>query len=257
MIHITQIRHLCPEKKITIDRPLGHREHTFIHFIDSVEVIINDESVITEPHTCLLYRPAFPQFYRSLNPMIHDWFHFTVDDGTLFDKLLLPTNSLLCPSHCEFITPLVKEMEYEFFSSKPMSKLLISEKATELFIKLSRALGDEAPYLSSTDTEARFRDLRGEIFGDLSHPWTVPEMASRVALSPSRFYADYKSIFGNPPMTDLIRARVDAARNALSFSTEPIAEIASSLGYANVTHFNRQFKSLCGVSPSEYRKSSR
>ena len=36
--------------------------------------------------------------------------------------------------------------------------------------------------------------------------------------------------------------------------SDKIEEIATSLGYANTTHFIRQFKDKVGVSPSNYRK---
>ena len=51
-----------------------------------------------------------------------------------------------------------------------------------------------------------------------------------------------------------IRARIDAAKNALAFTDQPVARIAENLGYNNLTHFIRQFKALTGVSPSVYRK---
>ncbi len=257
MITLTEIRHMWPEKYILIDRPQGLNVYTFLHFINSVEVVINGQSVITKPHTCLIYSPKTPQLYRYNSPMIHDWFHFTVDDDEYFKKVSLPTDVLLSPSHSEFITPIVKELEHEFFSDKSMGEALMSAKAEELFIKLSRAVAGEIPYGVSLDTEERFRELRGDVFSDLSYTWTVPEMAKRVGLSPSRFYSTYRSVFGNSPMNDIISARIDAAKNMLSFGNLHINQISEKLGYNNVTHFMRQFASVVGKTPGEYRKSSR
>ena len=257
MILLTEIRHMWPEKHILIDRPQGVNTYTFLHFINTVEVVIDGLSVITKPHTCLIYSPKTPQLYRYNAPMVHDWFHFTVDDPDYFSKISLPTDVLLTPSHSEFITPIVKELEHEFFSDKSMGSKLMSAKSEELFIKLSRAVAGETPYGVSLDTEDRFRELRSDIFSDLSYPWTVPEMAKRVGLSPSRFYSTYRSVFGNSPMNDLINARIDAAKNKLTFGNLHVNQISDELGYNNVTHFMRQFLSSVGMSPGEYRKSSR
>ncbi len=257
MIDLTEIRHMWPEKYIIIDRPQGLSVYTFLHFISSVEVIINGRSFVTKPHTCLIYSPKTPQMFRSFVPMVHDWFHFTVNDPDYFAKISLPTDTLLSPTHSEFITPIVKELEHEFFSDKNMGNSLMSVKSEELFIKLSRAVSGEIPYGVSLDTEERFRELRSDIFSDLSHPWTVPEMAERVRLSPSRFYSTYRSVFGNSPMNDLISARIDAAKNRLTFGNLSVKKISEELGYNNVTHFMRQFLSSVGMSPGEYRKSSR
>ena len=80
-------------------------------------------------------------------------------------------------------------------------------------------------------------------------------MAGRVGLSKSRFYTIYKNIYGNSPIDDLIRARIDSAKNALQFSSTSISEIAENLGYNNLTHFMRQFKGMTGMIPDQYRKS--
>ena len=36
--------------------------------------------------------------------------------------------------------------------------------------------------------------------------------------------------------------------------TKKIIQIAEALGYQNVAHFIRQFKSFVGITPSQYRK---
>lgn len=257
MIRLTEIRHMWPEKNFEINRPLGHEMYTFLHFINSVEVVIDGRSTVVKPNTCLIYLPGTPQLYRYNAPIVHDWFHFTLNDKGFFEKISLSTDALLNPSHSEFISPIVRELEHEFFSDKSMGEALMSAKAEELFIKLSRAVSGETPYGVSLDTEERFRELRGDVFSDLSYPWTVPEMARRVGLSPSRFYSTYRSVFGNSPVNDLICARIDAAKNLLSFTNMHINVISEKLGYNNVTHFMRQFNSTVGMTPGEYRKSSR
>jgi len=76
-------------------------------------------------------------------------------------------------------------------------------------------------------------------------------------LSESRFFSLYKRIFGISPTLDLINAKITAAKNLLLSTDEKIEAISHALGYDNVTHFIRQFKSRVGKSPSAYRKMSR
>ena len=256
MIRLTEVRHLYPEKRFIINRPSGLDVYTFIHFISSITVVIDGISVRTEPNTCIIYSPSTPQLYFTKTPIIHDWLHFTLDAG-YFESIGLKTDMLLTPSHSEFITPIVKELELEFASEKPHGERLISSKAEELFIKLSRAVGGEVPFAVSFDTEQRFKELRSELFSSLSHNWTVAEMASKVGLSASRFYSSYRSIFGSSPVNDLISARIDASKKSLAFTSDPIANIARDLGYSNITHFMRQFRSFVGMTPGQYRKNSR
>ena len=53
-------------------------------------------------------------------------------------------------------------------------------------------------------------------------------------------------------MNDLIQARIDAAKSALVGSDISVARLAERLGYANVTHFSRQYRQKTGVSPRAY-----
>ncbi|HCL04174.1 MAG TPA: AraC family transcriptional regulator, partial [Lachnoclostridium phytofermentans] len=46
------------------------------------------------------------------------------------------------------------------------------------------------------------------------------------------------------------------AKDLLSKTNMPIKEVANECGYKNEVHFMRQFKSIVGVTPSEYRKNS-
>ena len=99
--------------------------------------------------------------------------------------------------------------------------------------------------------------LRERAFSSLAHPWTAEEMAAAVNLSPSRFFALYKTLWGTSPIADLIRARIDAARTRLAGTDVPVARIAEELGYANLTHFSRQFRAMTGISPAAFRRAGR
>lgn len=254
MLKITAIRHAWPEHAgFTLDRKNGHPDYSFVHFSNGAEIRLNGELVTVPHHACILYRPGTPQYIHSRYGLIHDWFHFNGDE-TLPEQFGIPTDTLFYPLRSDFITDIIREMESEFLAERSGRDELLSLKTAELFIKLSRAVSGESTAVVDTSTSERLRKLRGEIFLSLDHPWSVAEMASRVGLSESRFYSVYRSVYGNSPMDDLIRARIDAAKNALSFSNQPVYAIAESLGYNNPTHFIRQFRSFTGISPAKYRK---
>lgn len=52
----------------------------------------------------------------------------------------------------------------------------------------------------------------------------------------------------------LNRIRISAGCTLLRESTEPVSTISDRVGFSNVTHFNRVFKEIQGMSPSEYRE---
>ena len=84
--------------------------------------------------------------------------------------------------------------------------------------------------------------------------FTVSELAAACNLSPSRLRALFREKSGMSVLAyrDLLRIR--RAQELLSFSEDPIEEIAVSLGYCDVYYFSRAFRRLCGIPPGEYRR---
>lgn len=252
---LCSVRHAWPEGKgFFIDRPFGHEQYTFLHFFQSIEIKINEKIIVTQPHSCIIFSPKFPQYFTAHSPILHDWFHFETDDSDLFNKLDIPLNILMYPSSNGFITNIVKEMELELVSERAYNTKITDIKMNELFIKLSRDIHGDVSYSISTETEDIFHRVRCEFLSTISKPWTVDEMAKKANLSPSRFYTIYKSIYGTTPINDLISARIEYAKNALHYTNKSISEISVLLGYNNITHFMRQFKSFTGITPGMYRE---
>lgn len=62
MIEIVSLRHEWPEKAgFFIDRPVGYPKYTFLHFNNSVEILVDGAMVTTEPHACIIYNIGTPQ----------------------------------------------------------------------------------------------------------------------------------------------------------------------------------------------------
>ena len=67
----------------------------------------------------------------------------------------------------------------------------------------------------------------------------------------------YKQMFGVPFTRDLIEARIAMAKELLSETNLPIAEVAEACGYKNLPYFIRQFSHETGDTPNHYRKNNR
>jgi transcriptional regulator GlxA family with amidase domain len=92
------------------------------------------------------------------------------------------------------------------------------------------------------------------IRADLSHPWTVNELAEMLGLSTGHFARGFRRSTGASPRQWLIRQRVDAAMDQLLETREPICEIAIACGFAEQAHFTRTFTRLVGTSPAAWRR---
>ena len=52
-------------------------------------------------------------------------------------------------------------------------------------------------------------------------------------------------------------ARMKKARILLKESTQTVESIAATVGYENVEHFNRLFKKIYNMTPSQYQREGR
>jgi AraC-like DNA-binding protein len=87
---------------------------------------------------------------------------------------------------------------------------------------------------------------------DITHPWTVDQLARKAGLSRSGFAAAFKSIIGESPLGYLTNWRIYRAK-ALLRQGYGLAEVATNVGYESDTALSRAFKRLEGVSPGSWR----
>ncbi|MBN1588344.1 MAG: AraC family transcriptional regulator [Pirellulales bacterium] len=84
-------------------------------------------------------------------------------------------------------------------------------------------------------------------------PWTVAELAERVAMSRSAFAATFAKVLGRPPVQYLRERRMQLARQLLRNPSLGLKEIAMRVGYDSVSAFNSAFKQRWGVAPGQFR----
>lgn len=254
MIKILSARQAFPENNgLLIDRKNGYGEYTFLHFYNSMRIVLEGKEVFTEPHAVIIYDKTTPQFFESKTAIVHDWFHFTGEAEKVLLENEIQFNKIYYPKQYDFITKITSELEKETFSEGFRTNEFSHLKFCELILKLNRAVYQQNEDIDK-DIRDKLRNLRGEMFSSLGDKWTVQKMADFVNLSQSRFFKVYKSIYGVSPMADIIAAKIGSAKNMLLNTNKKVGDIAFELGYDNTTHFIRQFKSNVGVTPTAYRK---
>ena len=254
---LTRIRHRWPEKKgFQLVRPRGYPEYTFLHFLTPVILQVDGEEISVQPGGCIFFPPEMPQYFTAPTALVHNWFHATGDLKALLAEFSVPEGQIFYPENREQITELIEKMETERFGNQPYRERLQDGYLQELLILLSRGIHAAGISAITKNTELlQIREMRQQILSRPTHRWTVEEMAELVGLSVSRFHAVYKAHFGVSPMQDLIRSRIEYAKDQLLLLPEtPISELADRLGYHDQFHFSRQFRKMVGVTPGQYRK---
>ena len=82
----------------------------------------------------------------------------------------------------------------------------------------------------------------------------VEDIARRCNLERSYFGKLFKKVLGQSPQEFLIRFRMAKASDMLITTNRSVGEIGEAVGYTNLLHFSRAFKSVYGISPRDYRK---
>ena len=87
----------------------------------------------------------------------------------------------------------------------------------------------------------------------LDRPWSLRDLGLRVGLGRSAFSARFTKLVGQPMHRYLIARRMIEAAYLLEASDEPIARIASRVGYETAASFSKLFQRHHGLSPGRYR----
>ena len=95
------------------------------------------------------------------------------------------------------------------------------------------------------------RDLMTVVETNYLKPYTLEELAYKSGRSLSGFRREFESLFQTTPAKWIQEKRLQKAKE-LIFSTQlTIADICSEVGYENVSHFSRLYKSHFGYNPSQ------
>jgi len=88
-------------------------------------------------------------------------------------------------------------------------------------------------------------------------PWTLSGLGRRVGLGRSAFSARFTKLVGQSVQRYVIERRMAEAAFLLETSDEPIARIASRVGYETAAAFSKLFHRHNGESPGRYRAARR
>lgn len=84
--------------------------------------------------------------------------------------------------------------------------------------------------------------------------YKIPDLCAKLNYSKSQLNRVFQKRYGMSPHEFIVNYKFRYARNLLSHSKMKIIDIATQIGYKNLSQFNTTFKEKFGVTPSEYRK---
>ncbi|MDQ7947926.1 MAG: AraC family transcriptional regulator [Pedobacter sp.] len=100
----------------------------------------------------------------------------------------------------------------------------------------------------------RFSKVTEYILRNFNNEITLPEIASVANMAVTTFCNFFKEQYRVTFIEYLNKVRIGYACKLLYEDTQNIVEIAYECGFNNLANFNRQFKKLKNMTPSEYRR---
>lgn len=85
----------------------------------------------------------------------------------------------------------------------------------------------------------------------------TPMLAEMSGIGETYYRSIFQAVFGTPPTRYIQQYRVEKAKERLVNSSGSVEEIAVSVGFANASYFCKVFKSITGLTPSEFAEKGR
>jgi AraC-like DNA-binding protein len=179
-----------------------------------------------------------------------EWSKLSESERVTIGKILLINN--ISVLKMKEAADLLHEMRWEVLSHEIGYVTRVNSLIDSLFIMIARQSTRQAN--SRRDFPRTFGSLERTLRQDLSHQWSVEEMAALVGLGTTAFTEKVKAYTGFSPLNYLINIRISEAIKLLKRPEVNLTDIALETGFYSSQHFSTTFKKLTGYTPGEFRK---
>jgi AraC-like DNA-binding protein len=152
----------------------------------------------------------------------------------------------------------IRHLLDEAKSRRPGGAVVLSKMAEAFFIETLRRYMQQLP----PEQRGWLAGARDPVVGAalaLLHrqpcrSWTVSELAAEIGASRSLVAERFALFLGEPPVTYLVRWRLQLAARLLQTTQKTILQVAVDVGYESEAAFNRAFRREFGLPPAQYRR---
>lgn len=104
------------------------------------------------------------------------------------------------------------------------------------------------------EQESRITGIIHYLHENFTETITLHDIAARFYLSPCYLCREFKKYTNSTIIQYVNSLRISHAQRLFQETDKSVTEISKIVGFSNVTHFNRIFKAVTGLSPSQHRK---
>nr|WP_248767297.1 AraC family transcriptional regulator [Pseudomonas sp. MWU12-2345] len=151
---------------------------------------------------------------------------------------------------------------------RPIIEAMVNQEPSERLIALLAVLNKLARDVDATRIlpalaskagshiveDARIHRVLEYVHGHYAHALSIPTLAEMACVSVSAFHRMFRRHTRCTALDYIVRLRVGHACALLMQGHLTVSMIAEEVGYSSQALFNRQFKALKGLTPSEFRR---
>ncbi|MFK7693762.1 helix-turn-helix domain-containing protein [Paenibacillus sp. HJGM_3] len=155
-----------------------------------------------------------------------------------------------------YVEQLLFQLEQEYAEAdRPGRDASIGALLVQLLVFAARRMAEQPARPSPGGAgDAKFAEIIAYCNEQYDKPLRLDTIASRFYISPYHFARLFKKKTGFTFTEYLNTVRIREAQRLIRETRHKIIQVAGLVGFANVSHFNRKFKEVTGMSPLEYRK---
>lgn len=146
---------------------------------------------------------------------------------------------------------LVNSLEAYFHGNQELDKEFVKLKTIEALIALLQ-VDDKIQYTLKDFSLPERADLVQFMNHNFIYNFPLERFASMSGRSLSTFHRDFKSIFRESPHKWIMKQRLNEAKKLIQ-QGKKASEIYLEVGFEDLAHFSKRFKSFFGMNPSEMR----
>lgn len=262
-IQIAQGRKIACERTNGVNdnmRKSHFHDYFELYFLEEGERyhVINDELYLLHANELILFAPlvmhrsygdADVKFTRTLV-----YFESEKINNPELLQLLLHKSGAYKPTRDELqtIQPILKRILKEQENSESFSDDYMSYLLNILLITIARLNKN----INRSQKSNRMIDVLTYIHEHYNDNLTVQILADEAHFSPYHLCREFKKFTNNTIIQYINATKIMNAQRMILETDQSFTQISSNTGFSNVTHFNRVFKQIIGLSPSEYKKSA-
>jgi AraC-like DNA-binding protein len=172
----------------------------------------------------------------------------------------LPIKNMVCRHCMEAVLGVFREMDLEISAIRLGEATVVADASAIDFPTLRERLENRGFALIEDREIQIVEQIKTAVISLIHHAGAMPEVKNSVYLSEKIgiSYAYLSKLFSSHEGVTIERyiilQKIEKAKELLSYGEKSLSEIAYDMGYSSVQHLSSQFKSVTGMSVTEYKQ---